>query len=256
VNFPFYAQAPKESVDRCNLCGSSRRHLQNTIDRYGLTAPSVQCEDCGLVYLSCRMTPTAYRTFYQDGHYRELLSLFYGRPITAANIEVDQARYALRLERWLDSYMDKIRGGTMLDLGGSTGVVADWLAKAYNLDATVVEPSAGEAGRAHDKGLAVAQVPLEEYDAGGNHYDLVLLCQTVDHLLDIAGDLARIRQWVAPGGLFFVDFVEDGPIKIDHPYYLSRKTMAKYLSQAGLTVKAEEKSEDGLHVNVLAEVAA
>jgi 2-polyprenyl-3-methyl-5-hydroxy-6-metoxy-1,4-benzoquinol methylase len=151
--------------------------------------------------------------------------------------------------------MDKARGGTMLDLGGSTGVVADWLARAFNLDATVVEPSAGEALRAHDKGLAVANVPLEEYDAGGNHYDLVLLCQTVDHLLDIRWALARIRDLVAPGGLFFVDFVEDGPIKIDHPFYLTRKTMTEYLRRAGFEVRAQEKSEDGLHVNVLAAVA-
>ena len=37
--------------------------------------------------------------------------------------------YALRLERWLDPYMDKIRGGTLLDLGCSTGAVADGRAR-------------------------------------------------------------------------------------------------------------------------------
>ena len=238
VNFPYYAAAPKEIVSTCNLCGGNRFALYRLTDRYGLEAPSVECQGCGLRFLSFRMTAEAYEEFYAGGHYRELLGQFVGLPVTAQTIEHDQKVYAARLSRRLAPYMGGLKGGLLLDLGGSTGIVAEKLAREYNLDATVVEASIPEANRARDKGLAVANVRLQDYEPGGNHYDLILLCRTVDHLLDIAGDLRRIRGWLAPKGLFFVDFVHRTPPKIDHPYMLSVDTMRRYLEGAGFTVRA------------------
>lgn len=251
MRFPFYEDAPKEVISECNLCGGRELVLVGLKDRYGLEAPTAKCKGCGLVQLSLRMTAVAYREFYEGGHYRRLISEWHRRPITAASIESSQRKYAARLARWLDPHMATLRSGLLLDLGGSTGVVAEHLAYAFDLDATVVEPSAEEADSARRRGLAVAQVPLEDYDAGGNHYDLVTLCQTVDHLLDIKRDLARIRDWVAPGGKFFVDFVFQTPAKIDHPFYLTSPTMKRYLHDAGFTLDVLQPSSDGRHINVL-----
>lgn len=262
MNFPFYENAPKEVVTECNLCGSRRYVLVSTVDRYKLDAPTAKCEDCGLIFLSHRMTAEAYREFYEAGHYRELLNTFFKKSVTPEVIESDQNRYAKMLSRWLTPHMNGNRSGLLLDLGGSTGNVAARLALDFDMDATVVESSAREAERARDKGLAVAQVRLEDYEAGGNHYDLILLCRTVDHLLDIKAALAKIRGWLAPSGLFFVDFVIGGKVKIDHPYYLSTRTMRRYLEQAGFRVKRLQTSPDALgfgmgyqHANVLCEGA-
>lgn len=249
--FPFYEQAPKENVEHCNLCGSVARTQMNKVDRYGLTAPVVECVDCGLQFLSCRMTPEAYRRFYEGGHYRRLLEGFYGRPFTPESLEAEQATYAGRLSAWLFGHINGLRGGAMLDIGGSTGVVAERLAKDYQFVATVLEPHGAESRRARDRGLVVATATMEEFDPLVK-YDLITLCQTVDHLLDIRGALAKIWLWLQRDGLFFVDFVEDGPIKIDHPYYLTRKTMLRYLEEAGFRTVYMEPSGDGLHVNVLA----
>jgi 2-polyprenyl-3-methyl-5-hydroxy-6-metoxy-1,4-benzoquinol methylase len=251
VNFPFYEAAPKEIVAQCNLCGRQAFHMRDLEDRYGLHAPTVQCAGCGLTFLSFRMTEKAYREFYRDGHYRRLLSEFYGRPITAQSIEDEQRDYAMRLSAWLMPHMDAHRSGLLMDVGGSTGVVAERLVFDYDMDGTVIEPAAEESARARDRGLSVAPVPIEEYD-NPVQYDLILLCQTVDHLLDIKGALRRIRQWIKPTGLFFVDFVENGPVKIDHPYYLTRKTMQEYLARTGFMVKILEPSSDSIHINVLA----
>ena len=252
VSFPFYAAAPTEIVTSCNLCGGNRFALYRLTDRYGLEAPSVQCEGCGLRFLSFRMTPEAYEEFYAGGHYRELLATFYGHPVSAQSIEADQERYAALLSHALDRYVGSVRGGLLLDLGGSTGIVADRLAHDFDLDATVVEASVPEANRARDKGLSVANVRLQDYANGHVKYDLILLCRTVDHLLDIAGDLRRIRGWLAPKGLFFVDFVTKTPPKIDHPYMLSKDTMRRYLEGAGFRVRALGYS-DARHTNMLCE---
>ena len=254
MRFDFYDTAPKEVVQACNLCGGHRFLPAGLIDRYELVAPTVRCSACGLRFLLVRMTEPAYRAFYMEGHYRKLLSAHYGREITANTIEAEQAVYAERLSTWLAPYMSEVASGLLLDLGGSTGVVAEHLCKAFDLDGTVVEPSEAEAQRAHSRGLTVVSSRLQDFTTT-SHYNLVTLCQTVDHLLDIKADLARIRKWVAKGGLLFVDFVEDCPAKIDHPYYLSADTMHAYLVQAGFKRLACERSADGIHMNVLAGVA-
>ena len=254
MRFDFYDTAPKEVVQSCNLCGGQRFLPAGLIDRYELIAPTVRCSACGLRFLLVRMTELAYRTFYMQGHYRKLLSVHYGKDITAHSIEAEQAVYAERLSTWLAPHMSEVASGLLLDLGGSTGVVAEHLCEAFDLDGTVVEPSAEEAQRAASRGLNTVAVTLANFPTT-SHYNLVTLCQTVDHLLDIKADLARIRKWVAKGGLLFVDFVEDCPAKIDHPFYLNTDTMHAYLIQAGLKRVAMERSVDGIHMNVLAGVA-
>jgi len=255
VPFPFYEQAPKELVESCNLCGSRLLKLIGMRDRYGLEAPTVRCQECGLVFLSLRMTANAYREFYEAGHYRRLVKDYSMRDWGGEKLLADQTRYAEKLSSWLEPHMNGQRGGLLLDLGGAAGVVAKRLAQDYNLDATVVEPSAIEANAARDRGLNVANMRLEDYEANGNHYDLVLLCRSVDHLLDIKGALKRIRRWLAPGGLFFVDYVHDCAIKIDHPFHLSEPTMRRFLGTAGFRVKAVGgKQVKGHHVSMLCEV--
>ena len=105
VTFPYYAAAPKEIVTSCNLCGGNRFALYRLNDRYGLEAPSVECQGCGLRFLSFRMTAEAYEEFYAGGHYRELLATFYGHPVSAQSIEADQERYAAScLTRWTGTW--------------------------------------------------------------------------------------------------------------------------------------------------------
>ena len=254
MNCPFYDAAPKVNVVNCNLCGALVRRKAEIWDRYHLPVTLITC-DCGLRFLSPRMTDEAYAEFYRDGHYRELVTRFVGRPVNHLTIESDQKRYAAKLSQFLAPYMDPLRSGLLLDVGGSTGVVAERLMNDFDLDATVIEPSALEAGRARDRGIAVAQVPASEYANGGNRYDLITLCRSVDHLLDIMGDLKRIAGWLKPAGLFFVDFVNVDQIKIDHPFYLTRKTMAEYLRRAGFEVVAQHPG-DVRHIRTLARLAA
>lgn len=239
VIFPFYDSAPKEAVTSCNCCGSKRYALVATQDRYGLDVPTAKCRDCGLVFLSYRMTPEAYREFYKGGHYRALLAQFYKDRALGSAVEPNDSPYACAVSGFLGPFMQNARGGLLLDLGGSTGLLADKLAHDYNLDATVVEASPDEAWRAHARGLATAMVPIEEYANGGNHYDLITLCRTIDHLVDIRAVLDKVRGWLAPKGLFFVDYVVKPQIKIDHPFLLSRPVMWRYLESSGFGVRVE-----------------
>ena len=250
---PFiYAQQPMEAVHRCNLCGGRVFWPAHGQDRYGYTVGVLECCSCGLTFLSPRMTAEAYSRFYSDGAYRKLLSKFYGREITAETIEDEQVDYAQRLKKWLSGHVKNMQWKSYLDIGGSTGVVAEILAARFMLVPMIVEPAQAEAARATKRGITTILGGIEDFDPGETRFGLITLCQSVDHLLDIAGTLGRVRGWLMPKAWFFVDFVEHGPIKIDHPYYLTKATMARYLERAGFVVEALEDAGDELHVNVLA----
>ena len=91
-------------------------------------------------------------------------------------------------------------------------------------------------------------------------FDVVIICQTVDHLLDVSGTLRRVRQLLAGDGLLFIDIVDfraaylrnwsvEDAVKIDHPYYLTEPTMGAYLQRAGFDVLRIDYAADHLHVS-------
>ena len=92
------------------------------------------------------------------------------------------------------------------------------------------------------------------------HFDVVIICQTVDHLLDVAGTLARVRQLLSDNGVLFIDIVDfraaylrnwsvEDAVKIDHPYYLTEPTMVAYLRSSGFEVMRSDYAADHLHVS-------
>jgi SAM-dependent methyltransferase len=253
-----YAAQPKQWRTRCNLCGFDRFVTLTHRDRYGYPAPADGCLRCGLVFLNPVMTPDAYARFYVDT-YRPLVGAYHGRQIDAETIQAEQRLYAAALAERLAPRLEKWGGKTLLDVGGSTGVVAHHLKERFGLAATVLDPSPVELAVAQQLGLQTLTGFVEDHDAGGTTYDLVLLCQTVDHLLDVSLSLQKIRQLLSPDGLFFVDIVDfraayrrkgsvEGAIKIDHPFYLTGETMDTYLRRTGFDVLALDYAPDHLHI--------
>lgn len=249
-----YEREPKMVITVCNLCGNDCFASVADVDRYGLPVRTVRCSNCGLVFLNPRMTEAAYSRFYRTGAYRMLLSKFYGRPITPRTIETEQAAYAKALIPTMTPLFGSRAGGTLLDVGGSTGVVAEVVAKEFFCSVVVLEPSRAEAERARSRGLEVAQMTLKKYDPT-RRYNGALLCQTVDHLTDIMGSLRKIRGMLRMSSPFFIDIVvwKDQPdqIKVDHPFYLTEETACLYLCRAGFRRVSTQLSEDQKHMNFL-----
>jgi SAM-dependent methyltransferase len=253
-----YAAQPKNRVDRCNLCGGRLLVVVAHRDRYGYPASASACRACGLTFLSPVMTAAGYAAFYETT-YRPLVSAYHGRLIDARTIQGEQREYAAERAALLEPYLADDRYRTLLDVGGSTGVVAHAFAKRFGLEPTLIDPSPLEVGEARQLGIEAIGGFVEDYDAGGRRFDVVLLCQTVDHLLDLAGTFRRVRELMAPHGILFVDIVDfraaylrswsvEEAIKIDHPYYLTDMSMERCLSMTGFEVIATDYAADHLHV--------
>jgi len=90
----------------------------------------------------------------------------------------------------------------------------------------------------------------------------VTLCQTIDHLTDASGSLAKIRRLLNPVGLFFVDIVDfraaylrnwsvESAVKIDHPFYFTEETVEALLRRSGFRILQTSFAADHLHVGYL-----
>ena len=261
-----YAAQPKESLSNCNLCEGSTFVVLTHRDRYGYPAEAHACSRCGLVFLNPRMTPAAYGRFY-DGVYRPLVSAFHGRLIDAKTIQEEQRYYAEDRAAFVRPFVSGADLKTLLDIGGSTGVVARHFAEVFALKGTLIDPAPLEVEQARRFGLETITGLVEEYDFGSRRYDLVLICQTVDHLLDVAGTLRRVRGLLNNDGLLFIDIVDfraaylrnwsvEDATKIDHPYYLTQETMTAYLQRAGFQILRTDYASDHLHVSYVCRLAA
>lgn len=241
---------PTEHLTHCGLCGSPRSSWLFLCDRdrAGYAATSVICRHCGLVFLTPRMTAAGYADFYGSGAYRQIVEKVLGKPHDPEKMHTSQRAYARDVGNWLAGGLPRIEGGSMLDIGGSNGIVAAALKERFGLkQATVLEPSQSECCEAADRGLCGEVGSFETWEPGERSYDVIGLFQTVDHLLDIGGSLAKIKRLLAPDGFFVVDIVNfahllrgfrriDKAVKIDHPTGLIASTMASFLLRAGFEI--------------------
>mgnify|MGYP000061763716 CR=1 FL=1 len=248
------AAREREAVASCNLCGSAQHVEVSRVDRYGYPQPLRVCARCGLGFLSPRLTGAGYADFYERV-YRPLVSAYHGRLIDARTVQAEQQEYAEELMVFLRESLSTAPA-TVLDVGGSTGIVAGAVRDAFGSAATVLDPAPDGLAVAAAAGMETIAGFAEDVDYGGRAFDLVLLCQTIDHLLDVGATLAAIRRALAPGGHAFVDVLDvgfmarrrgsiEGAVKVDHPYYLTRATALAYFRQAGLEPAAERMSHDG-----------
>ena len=257
-----YEAQERVRVERCNLCGSSVFTVLTHRDRYGYPAPASACDRCGLVFLDPVMSARAYGRFYA-GTYRPLVSAYHGRLIDARTIQDEQRDYAVDRGDLLALYLEGSGARTLLDIGGSTGIVAHQLARRFGLTATVIDPAPLEAAEAQALGLETIEGLVEEVDLGDRRFDVVIVCQTADHLLDVAGTLRRIRQLLSDGGILFIDIVDfraaylrnwsvEEAVKIDHPYYFTESTIVAYLRRGGFEILRTDYAADHLHVSYVA----
>ena len=260
-----YAEHEVEPVSACNLCGSTDHVEVARRDRSGYPATFFMCRSCGLGFLSPRLTAAEYGAFYERV-YRPLVGAYHGRRIDAETVQVEQRGYAAELVEFLQKTLPR-PPSSVLDVGGSTGVVAAAVRDAFGARGTVLDPAPDELAVAAAAGLETVAGFAEDFDPGGRRWELVLLCQTIDHLLDARGTLESMRRITAEGGHAFVDVLDlmlaarregsvESVVKIDHPYYLTHDTARALFARAGFEPVAERLSGDGHWGFVLAPAAA
>ncbi len=232
----------------CNTCGCSRKIVLAGQDRYGVAVRTALCPECGLVYLLEPLTPEGYAEFYASGSYREITGLFSRRQRSMPQIRAGQVDYAARVFGILEPHLRPSNGGRLLDIGASTGLVADRFRQHLGFDAVILDPAASEIRQPETRGMERVTSSFEDYETD-ERYSLILLCRTVEHLLDLRLSLEKVRELLTPDGVFFCDIADffeicrlEGPpevvSKLDHCFWLTQETAQVIFRRLGLEVVA------------------
>ncbi len=262
ADVPFsYEDQPKAYRQSCNLSSANDLVTISHVDRYGYPAKAALCLSSGLTFLNPVMTREAYSAFYRDT-YRPLVSAYHNRLIDAASIQDEQRLYALQLIDFAASELRDRKVRHLLDIGGSTGVVAEAFVRAFGGEAMIVDPAPDELAYARDSGMKVIPGFIEDAELEKNAFDFVMICQSVDHLLDVDAVLSCVRNSLADEGLFFIDIVDfraaylrnhsiEEAIKVDHPYYFTQETITAYFKKHGFRAIKTNFAADHLHIGFL-----
>jgi len=198
----------------------SERHLVHAI---------VRCADCGMVSL-----PLHYAV---PGTYSDAADPYY----------LQQAEQRIANANRLLS--DVPAGGRLLELGCACGFLLV-AARERGFAVQGVEMSAWASAYARDTyGLDVKTGAIEALNLPAATYDVVVLADVIEHLIDPRDTVRHIHRLLRPGGrlLLLTPDVGSAVARVlrarwwglldDHYFYFSRQTLARFLEQEGFAIE-------------------
>lgn len=181
-------------IMNCFLCGSStvrRKFLvKHTFSYY-------RCMACGAYALE--RIPDDLSVYYGKGYFTGDIALD-----GYVDYEAEKRQSIHTFEKYLD-IIAKVApdAKTLFEVGCATGFFLN-LARARGFDVEGSDVSEYGVEEAKKKGLCVYKRTLQEQAKTGNNYDVVVLLDTLEHLIDPIGDIRAIHTLLNPGG--FVAF--------------------------------------------------
>lgn len=262
VGYDFDLQE-KEIVKNCDLCDSNSFTVIGSHDRYYHKTYGLLCQ-CGNCFISPRLTERSAKIFY-SGYYRELVSAYHGRVINEITVQEDQKIYLKTLiEQFEMSGIDKNQIQSILDIGGSTGIMLcglrEWIGKDCKL--LNIDPSKKETLQSLNYDVETKIEMFEDIQFKEEKFDLIINCWAIDHLRSIRKSLNKVRSLMHEKSLFWFDFMDfrkiylkkssvEGALKIDHNYYLTDTVMESYLGVCGLEIVRKFVAADKWHIGYL-----
>jgi 2-polyprenyl-3-methyl-5-hydroxy-6-metoxy-1,4-benzoquinol methylase len=226
----------------CNLCGST--DTQPFCPSNGLSL--VQCQNCGLVYVSPRPDPAELYALYGETYFQNDESgvVGYSNYIAdEANIRRTAGRRLARLERY-------VRPGRLLDIGCAVGFFLDEARqRGWAVEGLDVSNFAVEYARQRFN-LDARAGSFTELDHEPGAYDLVTMWDVIEHVPDPKAYIERAAALLRQGGVLALATpdIDSLPARLtgdrwvgyklseEHVYYFSRRTLARMLEAAGFEV--------------------
>lgn len=233
----------------CNLCRGNQIQTVAQLSRFNIPLNTVICKDCGLIYHNPRMGPEAFTRFYEHD-YRRLIEAK-AQPVDA--LFGQQVKHGYRIVDWVGAdFGDRVQ---VLDIGSGPGGQMWAFREARAAEVIGVEPAVEHAQWGRDvQGLDIRTGMFEEMGFNKDTFDLVVISQTLNHLLDPYGTLQRVRSILKPSGRIFVETIDfvywtrHAPLTmtttIDHPYMFCQGTLRAMLEKAGFEILKWEADAD------------
>lgn len=254
---PFdYVKSQFEHVS-CNLCGRDDFFVLAEKTKNELMARTCVCNNCGLIYLSPRMTKESYGDYYRY-FYRQDRSEIKHKEESGEEENFQSARrFGEALARRFSAF---IQSGPTVDVGSSTGgVLAGMRDVVPSMQVFGIEPSLAESEYAREKGIETHTGLFEDFSTKDIGSISQIVCvQSLNHLLDPRRFFEWSYEHLKDGGhliLSVKDFryqcrrsgrVEAG-VQIDHPYMFTPETLKLFVESVGFRVVSFEYDEKKTH---------
>ena len=235
----------------CNLCNSSRS--QKYLTKAGFTL--VKCVKCDLVYVDPRLDDKEIKNIYDKksyfvGEYRgygfdyEECNYLRALQEPTKEIKFEYSRILDLIEPYTSSFFTQ---GTrkLLDVGAGVGILTEF-AQRRGYEAWGLEPSHYAVSIAQKRGLRVIRGDLSTRSLPEASFDVIVMHDVVEHLLDPKTDVTKAYTLLRTGGLFFVETGNISSLKAricgkkssfiwpeGHLYYFTTRSLKKLLFLAG-----------------------
>ena len=230
---------------------SDQRTIVAVEDRYGFPVRLAMSHETGLLYLVDRLAGIDYQRFYKDNTYRNLLNAFWsGEAQTddklVAKQDTKSQQQAQKVLSAVSGLLNLPENATMLDIGGSTGSLAQLFSEQFHLQAIVLDPAEAELKLAAERGLQTRSGLFEEVEfAPDQRYDLIVLNQTIEHIYDMKVTFEKIHHLLKPNGYLIFDILDflaeteqrgtgEAVARLDHPHFLFHEMAETFCQRIGV----------------------
>jgi 2-polyprenyl-3-methyl-5-hydroxy-6-metoxy-1,4-benzoquinol methylase len=226
----------------CNLCGADDPRLLFVKHQH----PVVVCRGCGLGYVTPRPAEPQLLSIYRtENYYRNANLCAFGYGDYVADQVLLRPVFEQRLAE-----IERLRPrrGRLLDIGCATGLLIE-LARARGWDAHGIDVSDFAVRWCRQRGLPVEHGDVNTVRFPAGHFDVVVMDDTIEHLLDPRRDLAELRRILRGDGLLTINTANHAGVlrylmgrhwfhykPMEHLYYFCPKTLAAMLETTGFRV--------------------
>ena len=232
-----------ESVNQCDLCGSSNLQPEISVQTWNL----VRCGKCRLVFTSPRFSEGYCRQRYEHNYYEKSLNYFSSQLEKPSE---DENRLAQSMQRQLKSQVG-IRRLRSIDIGCGAGRIVQafqnngWEAMGLDLSKKAIDTGVG-------RGLDLRRTSLEDPSLG--LFDLITCFHVLEHMHRPGNFLGQVAASLVAGGYFLVEVPNYGSriamrmgknwpyLYPDlHLYQFTIDTAKEYLRRSGFSILLLER---------------
>lgn len=254
---PRTATEALQPVD-CGLCGSAEYELKFQDGPFSV----VTCKDCGLTYVTPRLTDAALiDEVYNEGYWRSNAAKDRGY----TDYSADQPLYLKTYRRRRSVIRRHFPSpGRVLDVGCAAGFFLRVM-QEEGWDVTGLEPS--DAIRPHAEELIgkenVLAGLLGQVDLEPGSFDLVTMWDVIEHIPDTVAALHEVKRLLKPGGRFLVETqnVDSRAAKVlgknwqhykhaEHIYHFNPRTIDRLFREGGFEILENKPWLGGKYVSM------
>lgn len=228
----------------CNFCGSESQIKLFTVSVQNNKADIVQCKNCRLVFLNPQFKPDEIEGFYRDEYFKDHI-----KPEVLRSLEESGFHLFKKLEKYLP------KPGKVLDFGAAIGSHL-YSFRRFGWDVSGVEISEYVRKKAKEIYNIELFPNLEAAGFPENNFDLIVMNQVIEHVLDPVGLMKKISGILKPGGILFVSTPNFGCRQAqkmraqwpslhpgEHLFFFSPDTLTALIGKCGLKIVGIETSQ-------------